>query len=187
LHDLATSTIFGMFDALPDRLEIALFLSQDSWMRGDREGDTQVATLHGDDLLDIAVFQRLFALGTHGSRNGMAGADVFQNLFQLGNLTLPAEQAHSWSLEPQDGDAAPTPVPASDAVPAASEQPEVSPQPMASPAPLADAHGHLRDDVLATMLGFAGLHLQNGRRIRCRTLLRVASRKWRAAMRRRSV
>jgi Ca2+-binding RTX toxin-like protein len=187
LHDLATSTLFGMFDALPDRLEIALFLSQDSWMRGDREGDTQAATLQGEDLLDTAVFQRLFALGTHGSRNGMAGADVFQNLFQLGNLSLPADQAHSWSLEPQDGDAAPTPVPASDAVPATSEQPEVSQQPMASAAPLADAHGHLRDDVLATMLGFAGLHLQNGRRIRCRTLLRVASRKWRAAMRRRSI
>jgi hypothetical protein len=187
LHDLATSTMFGMFDALPDRLETALYLSQDVWMHADGDADAQDVALQGDALLDIAVFQRLFALGTHGSRNGMGLADVFQNLFQLGNLNLPADQEHSWSLEPQDGDAAPTPVPAGDAVPAATEQPEASPQVMVNAAPLAEGHGNLRNDVLATMLGFAGLHLQNGRQIRCRTLLRVVSRKWRAAMRRRIV
>jgi hypothetical protein len=186
LHDLVTSTMFGMFDALPDRLETALLQSQDGGRHEGSEQNAQDVALQEAGLLDIAVFQRVFELGVHGSRNGLALADVFQNLFQLGSLMQASDQQHSWVLETQDGEVPATlpPAPASEAAPVASEHAPASPASLLGAAPLAETHANVHRDVLATLLGVAGLHLQSGRPIRCRTLLRVASRRWHRAVRR---
>jgi hypothetical protein len=208
VHDLATSTMFAMFDALPDRLEMALAQLQDGWLEASRAGDAPDVVLQGEALLDIEVFQRIFALGMHADAGGPLGSAQFQDLFQLGSLVLPTEQQHSWMLEPQEGDAT-VPVPATESAPALTPAPapedETAPansgqldsaQPQVniaiSQAVLhavrltevhSEAHASLQGDVLAMLMGVAGLQLQ-GRRVACRTVLRVASRKWRALLRR---
>ena len=188
VHDLVTATMFGMFDALPDRLEVAAVAFQDLWLVFPLGEDGKVVLLQGDDLLDITVFENIFALSIHGRSQGIEGSDVFQNLFQLGSAVVPAEQQHSGSMEPQEGDAPAsvpvTPQPVEQAVPATSYQQETAPTLLQSAGQGTDSQRNVQSDVLATLLGITGLQLNDGQRRRCRTLLRVAARKWHALLRR---
>jgi Ca2+-binding RTX toxin-like protein len=188
VHDLVTATMFGMFDALPDRLEVAAVAFQDLWLVFALGEDGKVERLQGDDLLDITVFENIFALSIHGRTQGIEGSDVFQNLFQLGSAVAPGEQHHSGSMEPQEGDAPAsvpvTPQPVEQAVPATSYQPEIAPALVQSAGQGTEPQRNVQSDVLATLLGITGLQLNDGQRRRCRTLLRVAARKWHALLRR---